>query len=95
MESVGSKISTVSSSRSRGAAKNPVGGDLGANACTAEVYAASQRRPDVTVGTTPREVVVRAGGIEFQARVPIDTPGEADYLRHGGIRQYVLGSLLD
>jgi hypothetical protein len=31
------------------AAKNAVGGDLGANACTAEVYAASQCRPDVTV----------------------------------------------
>jgi aconitate hydratase len=46
-------------------------------------------------GTTPREVVVRAGDIEFQARLRIDTPGEADYFRHGGIMQYVLRSLLD
>jgi aconitate hydratase len=46
-------------------------------------------------GTTPREVVVLAGDIEFQARLRIDTPGEADYFRHGGIMQYVLRSLLD
>jgi aconitate hydratase len=46
-------------------------------------------------GTTPREVTVRAGDIEFQARLRIDTPGEADYFRHGGIMQYVLRSLLD
>jgi aconitate hydratase len=26
--------------------------------------------------------------------VRIDTPGEADYFRHGGIMQYVLRSLL-
>ena len=26
--------------------------------------------------------------------VRIDTPGEADYYRHGGIMQYVLRSLL-
>jgi aconitate hydratase A / 2-methylisocitrate dehydratase len=41
----------------------------------------------------PREVTVRAGDKEFQARVRIDTPGEADYYRHGGIMQYVLRSL--
>jgi aconitate hydratase len=46
-------------------------------------------------GTTPREIAVRAGDIEFQARLRIDTPGEADYFRHGGIMQYVLRSLLD
>jgi aconitate hydratase len=45
-------------------------------------------------GTTPRTVTVRAGDIEFQARVRIDTPGEADYYRHGGIMQFVLRSLL-
>jgi aconitate hydratase len=32
--------------------------------------------------------------IEFDARVRIDTPGEADYFRHGGILQYVLRSLV-
>ena len=32
-------------------------------------------------------------GKEFRAVVRIDTPGEADYYRHGGIMQYVLRSL--
>ncbi|MDQ1614179.1 MAG: aconitate hydratase, partial [Actinomycetota bacterium] len=45
-------------------------------------------------GGTPREVTVQAGDKEFRARVRIDTPGEADYYRHGGIMQYVLRSLL-
>jgi aconitate hydratase len=31
---------------------------------------------------------------EFDAVVRIDTPGEADYYRNGGILQYVLRSLL-
>jgi aconitate hydratase len=42
----------------------------------------------------PREITVRAGDKEFTARVRIDTPGEAEYYRHGGILQYVLRSLL-
>ncbi len=45
-------------------------------------------------GASPREVTVRAGETEFAARLRIDTPGEADYYRHGGIMQYVLRSLL-
>jgi aconitate hydratase len=45
-------------------------------------------------GSTPRTVTVRAGETEFEARVRIDTPGEAEYYRHGGIMQYVLRSLL-
>jgi aconitate hydratase len=45
-------------------------------------------------GETPREVTVAADGKEFTAVVRIDTPGEADYYRHGGIMQYVLRSLL-
>ena len=32
--------------------------------------------------------------VSFQAVVRIDTPGEADYFRHGGILQYVLRSLV-
>jgi len=36
---------------------------------------------------------VTAGDKEFRAAVRIDTPGEADYFRHGGIMQYVLRSL--
>ncbi len=47
-----------------------------------------------TEPTLPREVTVRADGTEFQAVVRIDTPGEAEYFRHGGIMQYVLRSLL-
>jgi len=42
----------------------------------------------------PRVVTVRAGDLEFRALVRIDTPGEADYYRHGGIMQFVLRSLL-
>ncbi|HTC69046.1 MAG TPA: aconitate hydratase, partial [Acidothermaceae bacterium] len=42
----------------------------------------------------PREVTVHADGVAFQATVRIDTPGEADYYRHGGIMQFVLRSLL-
>ncbi|HEY3548940.1 MAG TPA: aconitate hydratase, partial [Propionicimonas sp.] len=49
-------------------------------------------------GTTPSTVQVEATGdgvpISFDAVVRIDTPGEADYYRHGGIMQYVLRSLL-
>ena len=49
-------------------------------------------------GSTPRTVAVRAekadgSVISFDAVVRIDTPGEADYFRHGGILQYVLRSL--
>jgi aconitate hydratase len=45
-------------------------------------------------GPVPSEVTVRADGREFRAVVRIDTPGEAEYYRHGGIMQYVLRSLL-
>ncbi|CEA07896.1 Aconitate hydratase [Arthrobacter saudimassiliensis] len=46
-------------------------------------------------GTTPKTVKVTAKpengeAIEFDAVVRIDTPGEADYYRNGGILQYVL-----
>ena len=45
-------------------------------------------------GATPKTVTVRTGAKSFEAVVRIDTPGEADYFRHGGIMQYVLRSLL-
>ncbi|TQJ32136.1 aconitate hydratase [Microbacterium sp. SLBN-146] len=55
-------------------------------------------------GTTPKTVKVTAAPsefspegkqtIEFDAVVRIDTPGEADYYRNGGILQYVLRSLV-
>ena len=51
-------------------------------------------------GRTPKTVKVVAekeGGepVEFDAVVRIDTPGEADYYRNGGILQYVLRSLVN
>ncbi|MBO0676435.1 aconitate hydratase AcnA [Mycolicibacterium sp. S2-37] len=50
-------------------------------------------------GETPKTVHVKAtkqGGetVEFDAVVRIDTPGEADYYRNGGILQYVLRNML-
>ncbi|MFB9728077.1 aconitate hydratase AcnA [Haloechinothrix salitolerans] len=50
-------------------------------------------------GETPRTVKVTAtkqdgGTVEFDAVVRIDTPGEADYYRNGGILQYVLRNML-
>ncbi|MBB4961797.1 aconitate hydratase [Micromonospora polyrhachis] len=46
-------------------------------------------------GRIPRTVKVTTDtGIEFDAVVRIDTPGEADYYRHGGILQYVLRKML-
>jgi aconitate hydratase len=44
-------------------------------------------------GGIPKEVQVSAGDKSFAAKVRIDTPGEADYYRHGGIMQFVLRSL--
>ncbi|MFI6237962.1 aconitate hydratase [Micromonospora sp. NPDC050784] len=46
-------------------------------------------------GETPRTVQVSTDtGVEFDAVVRIDTPGEADYYRHGGILQYVLRRMI-
>jgi aconitate hydratase len=50
-------------------------------------------------GSTPRTVEVTATKsdgttVEFDAVVRIDTPGEADYYRNGGILQYVLRGML-
>jgi len=50
-------------------------------------------------GAVPRQVAVEAAGpggrvVEFTATVRIDTPGEADYYRNGGILPFVLRSLL-
>ena len=44
-------------------------------------------------GDTPRTVTVKADDTEFEAIVRIDTPGEANYYRNGGIMQYVLRNL--
>ncbi|MET7879042.1 aconitate hydratase [Micromonospora profundi] len=46
-------------------------------------------------GDTPSTVTVTTDtGVEFEAVVRIDTPGEADYYRHGGILQYVLRRMI-
>jgi aconitate hydratase len=50
-------------------------------------------------GSTPRTVAVTAtkadgSTVAFDAVVRIDTPGEADYYRNGGILQYVLRGML-
>jgi aconitate hydratase len=46
-------------------------------------------------GGEAREVTVRSGDVEFQARVRIDTPKEVEYFKHGGILPFVLRQLLD
>ena len=62
--------------------------------------------PVVTLneGSTPKTMHVTAKRlaedgtvsfqVEFDAVVRIDTPGEADYYRNGGILQYVLRNML-
>jgi aconitate hydratase len=49
---------------------------------------------ELNKGGIPKEVQVTAGDKSFTAKVRIDTPGEGDYYRHGGIMQYVLRQLL-
>jgi aconitate hydratase len=56
---------------------------------------------ELNQGRTPKTVKVTASpstgsgqAVSFDAVVRIDTPGEADYYRNGGIMQYVLRSLL-
>ncbi|MGB3474412.1 MAG: aconitate hydratase AcnA [Mycobacterium sp.] len=54
---------------------------------------------ELNAGKTPKTVKVTATKesgekVEFDAVVRIDTPGEADYYRNGGILQYVLRNML-
>ncbi|WP_029135938.1 aconitate hydratase [Nakamurella lactea] len=56
---------------------------------------------ELNEGRTPKTVTVRITPTKpnhepgsFEATVRIDTPGEADYYRNGGIMQYVLRNLL-
>ncbi|TWP46740.1 aconitate hydratase [Lentzea tibetensis] len=54
---------------------------------------------ELNSGTTPSVVHVVAAkadgsSVEFDAVVRIDTPGEADYYRNGGIMQYVLRKMV-
>jgi aconitate hydratase len=41
-----------------------------------------------------REVTVRADGVDFHARVRLDTPREREFYRHGGILPFVVRRLL-
>jgi aconitate hydratase A / 2-methylisocitrate dehydratase len=45
-------------------------------------------------GGEAKEVTVKAGDKEFQARVRIDTPKEVEYYKNGGILQFVLRGLV-
>ena len=45
-------------------------------------------------GGLPKTCQVKAGDVEFEATVRIDTPKEGDYFRHGGILQYVLRQIV-
>ena len=50
---------------------------------------------ELNEGRTPKTVKVTcAADVEFDAKVRIDTPGEANYYRNGGIMPYVLRNLL-
>src|SRR5699024_12480379 len=54
---------------------------------------------EINEGTTPKTVKVVATSddgakVEFDATVRIDTPGEADYYRNGGILQFVLRNMV-
>ena len=54
---------------------------------------------DFNKGDIPATVHVKAekdgaDAVEFDAVVRVDTPGEAEYYRHGGILQYVLRQMV-
>jgi aconitate hydratase len=50
---------------------------------------------ELNEGRIPDEATVTTdNGKTFRVKVRIDTPGEAEYYRHGGIMQFVLRSLL-
>ena len=62
----------------------------------AKLYGDSQKGEPFKPGRTVKVRAKRKDGktIEFDARVRIDTPNEAEYYRHGGILKYVLRRLL-
>jgi aconitate hydratase len=72
----------------------PAGQDAASLGLTGEETFAISGLTALNEGGIPRTVKVTAGDVEFDAVVRIDTPGEADYYRNGGIMQYVLRNLL-
>jgi aconitate hydratase len=59
-----------------------------------EQFSVSGFADSLNAGELPKTCAVKAGDVEFEATMRIDTPKEADYFRHGGILQYVLRELL-
>jgi aconitate hydratase len=73
----------------------PAGQNAASLGLTGEETFAIAGITELNDGTTPSTVKVTTDtGVEFDAVVRIDTPGEANYYRNGGIMQYVLRSLL-
>ncbi len=77
----------------------PVGEDAATLGLTGEEVIDVHGVPGLAdaVPATLRVTATRSNGevVEFDAKVRIDTPAEADYYRHGGILQYVLRQLRD
>ena len=48
----------------------------------------------LNAGTSPSQVSIHTKGKCFAARLRLDTPREADYIRHGGVMPYVLRHLI-
>ena len=47
----------------------------------------------LNAGETPSHVTIHSNDSSFAARLRLDTPREADYIRHGGVMPYVLRDL--
>ena len=45
-------------------------------------------------GETPSQVTIHSNESSYSGRLRLDTPREADYIRHGGVMPYVLRGLL-
>ena len=69
----------------------------GAGGALAPTYMLKMGKPDgYTLSQLPQPIlrIPHIQKVEFDAVVRIDTPGEADYYRNGGIMQYVLRGML-
>ncbi|MFE5333114.1 aconitate hydratase AcnA [Embleya sp. NPDC056575] len=74
----------------------PAGHSAASLGLTGEETFAFEGITELNEGRTPKTVKVTTDtGVSFDAVVRIDTPGEADYYRNGGIMQYVLRSLVN
>ncbi|OPC80636.1 aconitate hydratase 1 [Embleya scabrispora] len=74
----------------------PAGQSAASLGLTGEETFAFEGIAELNEGRTPKTVKVTTDtGVAFDAVVRIDTPGEADYYRNGGIMQYVLRSLVN